>query len=404
MSDARHPQICVAIACGGTGGHLFPGLAVGRELLRTGCSVRLLVSPKEVDQQAVKAVRGMEVSILPAVGLQRGQRVAFLVGFLKSYQTARRIFRERPPQVVLGMGGFTSAPPILAGRRSGARTFLHESNTIPGRANRWLARVVDRAFVGFQTTVPLLPRVGVSVTGTPVREEFCGQSAEQCRKSMGLDLATPVLLVMGGSQGAGGINRLMFEAVPLLAESALRPQVIHLTGLADAQAAQRVYSAAGIRAVVFPFYDRMETALGAATLAISRAGASSLAELAAARLPSILIPFPAAADNHQYFNARAFEGSGAALLLPQSTANPARLVEMVAQICGSDTARDSMCRALTRWHMPGAAAEIARLMLAELPASAGARCSATAGGTPQPPSGGSELSFQTGVAAGGVER
>ena len=135
----------VAIACGGTGGHLFPGVAVGEQLLLRGCDVTLLVSPKEVDQQAVKSATGMGVATLPAVGMTRGKLLSFVAGFWKSYRAAKTLFRGRTPQAVLAMGGFTSAPPVLAGRACGAATFLHDSNTIPGKANRWLAHFVDQA-------------------------------------------------------------------------------------------------------------------------------------------------------------------------------------------------------------------------------------------------------------------
>ncbi|HUR44911.1 MAG TPA: glycosyltransferase, partial [Candidatus Saccharimonadales bacterium] len=126
------PKPLVAIACGGTGGHLFPGLAVGEELLKLGCRVQLLISAKEVDQQAVRYALGMETVVLPAIGLTRGKMLKFAKGFLDSYRATKRAFRKDPPQAVLAMGGFTSAPPVLAGRSFGAVTFLHESNTIPG--------------------------------------------------------------------------------------------------------------------------------------------------------------------------------------------------------------------------------------------------------------------------------
>ncbi|MGD0744087.1 MAG: glycosyltransferase, partial [Verrucomicrobiota bacterium] len=162
----------VAIACGGTGGHLFPGLAVAEQLTRRGCAVALLVSPKDVDQQAVKSAverrpparhengggsrhagsetgAPPEVFTLPAVALQNRNYLSFARSFWQSWRASRKIFKSHPPHAVLAMGGFTSAPPILAAKLSGAKTFLHESNTIPGRANRFLARFVDEAFVGF---------------------------------------------------------------------------------------------------------------------------------------------------------------------------------------------------------------------------------------------------------------
>ena len=139
MTQPNAPTI--AIACGGTGGHLFPGLAVAEQLVKRGCTVTLLVSPKEVDQQAVKMARGVEVVTLPAVGLQNRNYFSFAASFLKSSLAARRIFRRHKPCAALAMGGFTSAPPILAAKQLGAENFfLHESNTIPGRANRWLSR------------------------------------------------------------------------------------------------------------------------------------------------------------------------------------------------------------------------------------------------------------------------
>ena len=159
----------MAIACGGTGGHLFPGLAVAEHLRARGCRVTLLISPKEVDQQGVKADAGMEVLTLPAVGLTRGGELAFVKGFIRSYRSARRFFRFNPPMAALAMGGFTSAPPLLAARHFGALAFLHESNCVPGRANRWLSWIVTRAFVGFPTAAGRLHTGNVTVSGTPVR-------------------------------------------------------------------------------------------------------------------------------------------------------------------------------------------------------------------------------------------
>jgi UDP-N-acetylglucosamine--N-acetylmuramyl-(pentapeptide) pyrophosphoryl-undecaprenol N-acetylglucosamine transferase len=148
------PTPFVAIACGGTGGHLFPGLAVGEALLRRGAAVALLISPKEVDQEAVKTAKGMEVMTLPAVAFEGRHPLQFVRGFCQAFAAARRLFRQRPPDAVLAMGGFAGAPPILAARMSRAATFIHESNAIPGRANRWLAPWVDGILVGF----PSAPR------------------------------------------------------------------------------------------------------------------------------------------------------------------------------------------------------------------------------------------------------
>jgi UDP-N-acetylglucosamine--N-acetylmuramyl-(pentapeptide) pyrophosphoryl-undecaprenol N-acetylglucosamine transferase len=352
------------IACGGTGGHLFPGMAIGEELLRRGCDVTLVVSPKEVDQQAVKTVQGMAIATLPAIGLTRGRLLQFCKGFRESFVRSRALLRERPAQAVLGMGGFTSAPPLLAAKACGAATFLHESNTIPGRANRWLSHIVHQAFVGFPSAAGRLHRTNVVTTGTPVRAQFEATSAESARMALGLDPNRPVLLIMGGSQGASGINELMLQGLPILAQTVPEMQYLHLTGPDDLERVGRAYAHYGLKAVARPFLSEMEMALGASTVAISRAGASSLAELAAMRVPVILIPYPAATDNHQYHNARALADVGAAVLLEQVAATGEKLAIMASNLLRDNDARKMMSHELERWHSPRAAELIADKMLA----------------------------------------
>jgi UDP-N-acetylglucosamine--N-acetylmuramyl-(pentapeptide) pyrophosphoryl-undecaprenol N-acetylglucosamine transferase len=356
----------VAIACGGTGGHLFPGVAVAEQLIQRGCEVSLLVSPKEVDQQAVKSARGVKVFTLPAVALQRGSRLAFALGFWKSLRAAKKLFRERPPQAALAMGGFTSAPPVLAARSAGAKTFLHESNTIPGRANRWLSSRVDRAFVGFPQTETRLRARALSITGTPVRSEFHLRDRAACRSALKLDPAKSVVLVMGGSQGASSINDMMTAALPLLTQRAPECQFIHLTGPADVSKMKQAYIAHGLTAEVHAFLLEMELALGAANVAISRAGASSLAEIAAVRVPSVLIPFPHAADNHQWHNAKAFADTGAAWLLAQESASPEKMADIIPTLLSGTALSENMQAALMQWHAPKAAEQIAETILLTL--------------------------------------
>ncbi len=356
----------VAIACGGTGGHLFPGLAVAEKLVAHGCAVTLLVSPKEVDQQAVKLAKGMEVVTLPAVGLSQGKRLAFFRGFIQSRRAAKEYFKTFQPDAALAMGGFTSAPPILAAKGFGARTFLHESNTVPGRANRWLSWVVDQAFVGFPQAGSRLHTRNVKVTGTPVRPQFQPRDPALCRQAIGLDSSKPVLLITGGSQGASGINDLVARTLPLLAKAVPELQLFFLTGPADVEKTRQACAASMSRAVVHPFFAEMDLALSAATVAISRAGASSLAELAAVRVPSVLIPFPAATDNHQFNNAQAFKETGAARLLEQQSATPELLAKLVVEFIQDPAAREHMRTALAKWDAPGAAEQIAETMLAEI--------------------------------------
>jgi UDP-N-acetylglucosamine--N-acetylmuramyl-(pentapeptide) pyrophosphoryl-undecaprenol N-acetylglucosamine transferase len=357
----------VAIACGGTGGHLFPGLAVGEELLQRGCDVMLIISPKEVDQQAVRATSGMQIVTLPAVGLVRGNFAGFFKGFRASYLEARRAFAARPPSAVLAMGGFTSAPPVLAGKKLRAATFLHESNTIPGRANKFLSWLVSQAFVGFPSCARRLRTKDILPTGTPVRPQFTRTDAESARVTLGLQPSRDTLLIMGGSQGASGINQLVMRCISDWRREMPEVQFLHLTGVRDVDKVSAAYREAGAIAVVRPFLTEMEFALNAATVAVSRSGASSLAEFAALRLPSILIPFPAATDNHQFHNARAFVETGAARMVSEERATPENFTRMVVELMTNAAERRRLATALADWHRPNAARDIAEAILKKIP-------------------------------------
>jgi UDP-N-acetylglucosamine--N-acetylmuramyl-(pentapeptide) pyrophosphoryl-undecaprenol N-acetylglucosamine transferase len=365
MDCGFHPGL-VAVACGGTGGHLFPGMAVAEHLLKRGCSVTLFISPKEVDRRGMSMAPELEWVILPAVGLERGRWLSFFQGSWRSYRVARRYFRKRRPAAVLAMGGFTAAPPILAGRRAGGVAFLHESNGIPGRANRWLARWVDCAFVGFPQAAARLRHCRVEVTGTPVRSRFKVQDSGECRAKLGLDPERPVLLVMGGSQGARAVNDLVMAALPLLERQVPQLQVLHVTGSEDFGRVQEGYSRWSGRTLVREFVGEMELAMGSATLAISRAGGSALAEMAAVGLPSILVPYPTAADNHQFYNARALSDTGASRLLEQASATPLAIAVAVRELVADEGARQRMRESLWRWHRADAAERVASGILSRI--------------------------------------
>ena len=350
----KETQQHIAIACGGTGGHLFPGVAVGEELDFRGWKVTYLVSPKEVDQQVVRAMREGSVITLPAVALQGGNLLGFLRATLRSHRAAAKVFKQAPPDVVLAMGGFTSAPPVLAGRALGAMTFLHESNTIPGRANRWLSHFVNECFVGFAEAAPRLWHPQVLKTGTPVRSQFEPGEPEGCRMMLNLNPDAPVLGIVGGSQGATGVNQLVLDALPELKRQVPGIQFAHLTGPNDADSVRATYETAGVRAWVQPFFSEMDLFLNACTAVVARAGASSLAEFAAVGLPAVLIPYPTASDNHQWHNARAIASSGAARVVLQSSPSQ-QLVDAVVPIFNLQDIRGAMQQAMRAWHEPDAA-------------------------------------------------
>ncbi|MEI8234467.1 MAG: undecaprenyldiphospho-muramoylpentapeptide beta-N-acetylglucosaminyltransferase [Verrucomicrobiota bacterium] len=346
----------IAIAGGGTGGHLFPALAVGEVLLERGHEVLIFISEKEVDALAIQGRREFRFEKLPSVGMPRLFSPAMLTFFRRfnaSLAPCRRIFAEFRPDAVLGMGGFTSTPPILAGKLRGVPTFVHESNAIPGKANRLNARLVDVVLLGFAECQRYFPRAHCEVTGTPIRRSLSRRlPREEALAAFGLQPGTPTLLIMGGSQGAHGINEAARAAASGGGLAGI--QVIHLTGAGGAPAMEQAYRAAGVRAHVAPFCHQMEAAYSAADLAVARSGAASLSELSHFALPSLLIPYPAAAENHQQFNAEIFARAGAAALLKESQTtgealasairkliqDPARL-QIMAKACGSLAPRDA---------------------------------------------------------------
>src|ERR1700757_5406326 len=321
------------IACGGTGGHLFPGIAVAEALQNRGHDVMLLVSEKDIDAVALSGRTDFQVEKLPTVGLASLFSPAFFGfarRFVESLSLCRSIYREFKPHAVLGMGGFTSTAPVLAGRIRGIATFIHESNAIPGKANRWTGRVVNAVMLGFKECAPFFPKTRTEITGTPVRTELVRLDRKVARQKLGLDEDLPTLLVMGGSQGASGINQALIKSLPFLQGVPL--QVIHLTGARDERLVADNYRRENIPAYIAAFHHRMEEVYSAADLVVARAGAASLAEFAAFSLPGILIPFPYATNDHQTRNAEIYARVEAAILLKESEVSGELLARKIREL------------------------------------------------------------------------
>lgn len=349
----------VLIACGGTGGHLFPGIAVGEALRARGHEILLLISQKSIDQQALQGREKLPVASLPTVGWP-GLRVTRWPVFVRELwagiSAGKKILREFSPSAILGMGGFISAVPIWLGQQQGIPTFLHDSNTVPGKVTRLLARKARRVFLGFGETAAALPGATSVVTGTPVRADLLRHSPSDARTELGLAVDKKTILVMGGSQGARGLNAAVQAALPLLKSKAGEWQFIHLSGERDRAGLVAAYAEAGLAARVEPFSHRMDLAYSAADLVISRSGAGSLTEISHYGLASILIPFPAATDDHQTVNAQVFTKVGAAVLLPETSAQPEKLAEMFSEIL-ENTARQEAMQAGSRQLMIADAAQ-----------------------------------------------
>ncbi|MDD5198780.1 MAG: undecaprenyldiphospho-muramoylpentapeptide beta-N-acetylglucosaminyltransferase, partial [Terrimicrobiaceae bacterium] len=351
----------VVIACGGTGGHLFPGLAVAQALKDRGHELLLLVSEKAIDTQALKGHPDFRSERLPSVGLPSllsPALIRFISRTWESMGQCKQIYRKFRPDAVLGMGGFTSTAPLLAGRFAKIPTFIHESNSIPGKANQIAAKFVDHILIGFQACERFFPGKDCSVVGTPIRQDLGERiPRDEALKLFQLDPGRRTLLVMGGSQGAAGINQLLYKAAPLLREANV--QLIHLTGEREDRLAAANYLREQIPAYVAPFHHRMQEVYSAADIVVSRAGAASLSELSHFGLPSILVPYPHAAENHQEVNADIFVEAGAAEKFLEANASPDALARRIVELLSDERTREHMVAAAKSISPDDSAARVA---------------------------------------------
>jgi UDP-N-acetylglucosamine--N-acetylmuramyl-(pentapeptide) pyrophosphoryl-undecaprenol N-acetylglucosamine transferase len=316
----------VMIAGGGTGGHVFPALAVAEELRqRDATSEIVFVGTEQGLEARLVPAAGYPLRTMPAAGLKGvsvGGKLRSLSLLPASLWRSRRLLREFGPNAVFGVGGYASGAVMLAAALGGRPTVLFEPNAEPGLANRLLAPFVRAAAVTHERAAARFGHKSV-VTGSPVRAEFFHARPKDCKPPF-------TLLIFGGSRGALAINRAVVDALDALQRSGLALRYVHQTGERDYPAVRTAYARRGINAEVLPFIEDMPARLAAADLAICRAGASTVAELCAAGRASILVPFPEATDQHQLRNAEALVSAGAARLLAQSQLSGERLAAEVA--------------------------------------------------------------------------
>lgn len=348
----------ILIACGGTGGHLFPGIAVGEALRAGGHEVLLLISEKDVDAVASAKYAHLVFEKVPAVAKPATlspQMPGFLWKTWKSVGRCRAILRAFGADAVLGMGGFTSLPPVYAGHKLGLKTFIHDSNARPGRANVLTSRFCTQVFLGMEAAKSFFPQRETVTTGTPVRPEILNlPSREEAAAEFGLDPRKTTILVTGGSQGAHRLNELCAEAANLLPEDF---QVLHIAGAKDFARVSEIASGRTHHKVL-GFCDRMAAAYAVADLVIARAGASSLTEIAVCGHPSILVPYPYAADDHQTRNAEVFADAGAAQLRQERDLNAAKLAAMATGMLRDLPSYKQMAKAARALAVPDAAARV----------------------------------------------
>ena len=308
------------ISCGGTGGHLSPGIALGEALVARGHKATLLISNKKVDARLIEKYAHLTFLRIPGapftlkpIGFARfffKQSAAFFYGV--------NLVRKQRPDAIIGFGGFTTSSVIVAGALFNVPVVLHEANRVPGRAIRLLGRLARRVYLPPGVRLPDVRMSALRHMGLPVRKEIVRESREAALRTFGLDPLFRVLVVLGGSQGATPLNDWAYKNAESLALEGV--QVCCVTGLGKREPEVlnfRTRRGEPIKATFFPFCDRMGALLSAADLVVSRAGAGTIAELIRCTTPAILIPYPFAADNHQWANARFFEMQGGGLVIAQ---------------------------------------------------------------------------------------
>lgn len=313
-ADSR--GLAMIVAGGGTGGHLFPGVAIAEEFLGRNPANRVLfIGTDRGLEKRVLSGLGLPLETLKVEGLQGRGPLRILGSLLKipgSLLASFRILRAFQPAIVVGVGGYASGPAVLTARLMGIKTAIAEQNAFPGLTNRILGRFVHRIFVTFPESARWLPAGRTRVTGNPIRMAFLADGADGREKDPRF-----TLLIFGGSQGAHAINRVVIDALENLAHLKDRIRFIHQTGEKDLEMVARAYRERGFAAEVSPFIAEMAAAYRAADLLLCRAGATSIAEITAGGKAAILVPFPFAVNDHQTQNAELLARAGAARMIPE---------------------------------------------------------------------------------------
>jgi len=347
------------IAGGGTGGHIFPGIAIAQEFRRRDPAAEVIfVGTNKGLETRVVPREGFRLELIQVAALKRvnmAQRLRSLLLLPRSFLAVRSLIKRFHPDVVIGVGGYASGPVVLVAALMGVPTVVAEQNALPGFTNRVLARFVRAAAVSFEEALQFF-RGKAEITGNPVREDFFRVQA----RPVG---AVTHLLITGGSQGARAINEAMIGALPLFAAERDRLAIVHQSGEADFERVSQAYAGSQLKAEVKPFIEQMVDEFARADLVISRAGATTVAELAAAGKTAIMVPFPFAADDHQRKNAEAVERAGAGKMILQAELTAERLADEILRMVRDPLTIERMSAASRRLAHRDASARVVDLAL-----------------------------------------
>jgi UDP-N-acetylglucosamine--N-acetylmuramyl-(pentapeptide) pyrophosphoryl-undecaprenol N-acetylglucosamine transferase len=348
------------IAGGGTGGHLFPGVALAEELRarEPDAAVRFVGTARGIEARVLPEL-GWDLVLIEVSGLKTVGALGALRGLFRlprALWQSRRVVVEFRPDVVVGVGGYASGPVVLMARLMGIRTGILEQNSIAGFTNKLLGKVVHAVFLHFAETRKFFRAGKILMTGNPIRRDIrlaleAGSPAAPARSGFRV-------FAFGGSQGAQALNEIVADAMAILARRGLAVDIVHQSGPQHLDKTQERYAAAGMKADVRAFIKDMAAEYGRADLVIARAGATTVAELGVVGRPAILVPYPFAADNHQEVNAREMAEAGAALMFKQSELTPEKLADVVADLASHPETLAKMGSAMKVLGKPRAAADI----------------------------------------------
>jgi len=348
----------IAVACGGTGGHAFPGLAVAEELVRRGHEVVVWSSGRDVESSAMSRWNGPVF----ATGA-RPLSLRNVFSNLGSILRCRKEMKRENPDAIIAMGSYSSLPPVLAARSRGVKVFLHEANTVPGKAVDFLSRFADTVAISFEVTSNFLHGAKTALTGLPVRSDITSG-----KRFSFIPPDAFVVFVTGGSQGAHAVNLLMKDALAMMKREVARREggkplyVIHQTGIADEGLVMAEYAKESLPSRVHAFEREMADAFASADVVVARAGASTCFELAACGKPAFLIPLPSALRDHQRHNANAFAAKGAADVGEQSKLSPRQVCRYLMNLYDNPSRLRHMSEKMKLLSVPNAAARLADIV------------------------------------------
>lgn len=361
----------VILSGGGTGGHIYPAITIARELSKLDDVEFLFVGTPNGMESRIVPQEGFEFASLEAAGLKRKltlDNVRILFKTAGSLFKARRILKDFQPDVVIGTGGYVCGPILLAAALSHVPTLIQEQNVIPGVTNKILSRFVDRIALGYEAAKPRFPHPEKCIyTGNPIRPDILLAKREEARKALGIGSNKFMVLITGGSRGARTINNAML-GVHRHFKDTDTCCLYHVTGTLEYDRIVRDLGANekgqyGKSSRIIRYEYHMPQALAAADLIICRAGAISLAELAACGIPSILIPYPYAAEDHQTFNARVFVAAGAAKMIVDKYLTDKELIQDIEDLMKNQSTLENMSKAASSLGKPKAGQDIAHLAL-----------------------------------------